>query len=192
LAFARLHGLRRALAVAATLGASFVAQAAAAVTLEVGTTGGLMQQPTSHYYHAVYGAYFETGRDSEALLGRAAYIERPEFRAAGFIDKDFGYFAMAGTKVTKTKDRGLYAYFGVGRMEGYVKVDPDGDASSDLEPRTYAMPGPTALLEYLWRFKGLTLSVNHQTFVGYQDKTQLKAYVAWPYNFFQVNAAYRM
>jgi hypothetical protein len=161
-----------------------------AVTYSVGTTGGLMQQPTSHYYHAVYGGFFEVGSDTEKFLGRAAYIERPEFRSVGFIDKDYGYFAMAGTKVTKTKNHGLFAFMGFGKMAGYIKADPTSAEASDLQSRNYSMPGPTALLEYMWRFHGLTIAANHQTFVGYQDQTQLKAYVAWPYNLFQVNLSY--
>lgn len=179
--------------IAASLAMLASATSALAVTFSIGTTGGLMQQPTSHYYHAVYGGYVESGTDSEKFLTRVAYIERPEFKAAGFIDKDYGYFALIGTKVTKTTSHGLYAYFGAGKMAGYIKQDPNASSRveyDDLKERDYAMPGPTALLEYMWRYKGLTAGVNHQTFIGYQDKSQLRSYVAWPYNFFQVNLSY--
>jgi hypothetical protein len=30
------------------------------------------------------------------------------------------------------------------------------------------------------------LSLGHQVFIGYVDRTQLDAYVAWPFNFYQL------
>ncbi len=161
---------------------------ALAASFKVASTGGVMQQPTSHYYHAIYGISFEGGTDAEGMLVRGSYLERPEFRNAGFRDKDFGYFVMAGTKITKTKDRGLYAYFGGGRMMGYVKADPETELEGEATGREFGLSGPTATLEYVVRWKRLALAANHQTFIGYGDKTQLDAYVAWPYNFFQVSA----
>lgn len=149
-----------------------------------------MQQPTSHYYHAVYGGSVEGGTDSQSFLFRGSYVERPEFRAAGFRDKDYGWFGAAGTKVTKSKDHGLYAFFGLGRMAGYVKADTDTDTEGAVKDRVFGVSGPTASLEYLYRWKMLDLAVNHQTFIGYVDDTQLKAFVAWPYNFFQVSAGF--
>lgn len=164
-----------------------VSDVALAATFKVATTGGLMQQPTSHYYHAIYGASFEGGTDSQKFLVRGSYLERPEFDNAGFKDKDYGFFTAAGTKITKEKTHGLYAFFGLGRMAGYVKADEDTEVSGEATERDFAVSGPTAILEYVFRWKMLDLAVNHQTFIGYVDETQLNAFVAWPYNFFQVS-----
>lgn len=177
-------GPRRVLALALC----FASDVALAATFKVASTGGLMQQPTSHYYHAIYGLAVEGGVESQKFVVRGSYLERPEFRNAGFRDKDYGYFLMAGTKITKTKDRGLYAYFGGGRMLGYVKADPDTAVEGDAKERDFGISGPSAVLEYVFRWKKLDLAANHQTFIGYGDKAQAEAYVAWPYNFFQVSA----
>jgi hypothetical protein len=164
------------------------ARAASAVTFKVASTGGLMQQPTSHYYHAVYGGYVEAGADSDAFVARFQYVERPEFDDAGYADKDYGSFGMIGTKVTKAKDHGLYAFFGGGRMAGYVRAQEATRGQTAADERSYALPGPTVAVEYQYHWKRLALAVNHQSFVGYVDKAQTDAYVAWPFNFFQVTA----
>lgn len=177
-------GPRRILALALCL----ASDVALATTLKIASSGGLMQQPTSHYYHAIYGVSVEGGTDAQGLVVRGAYLERPEFKNAGFRDKDYGYFAQIGTKITKTKDRGLYAYIGGGRMMGYVKADPETELEGEARERDFGLSGPTATLEYVVRWKMLDLAANHQTFIGYGDKAQTEAYVAWPYNFFQVSA----
>ena len=60
---------------------------AQAITMHAGTSGGLMQQPTSNYYHAVYGGYLQVSTDSEVVTKRS-HSERPEFNANGFSDKE--------------------------------------------------------------------------------------------------------
>lgn len=160
------------------------------MTVKIGSSGGLMQQPTSHYYHAAYGVSVDLATDSQKGIVRAHYIERPEFRSLGFADKDYGWFGQVGTKVLGAKDHGLFAFFGMGRMEGYVKADPDR-IDSDVNERKYALPGPTASIEYAWALGPIDLSVNHQTFIGYVSQEEVEAYVAWPYNFFMLQAGVR-
>jgi len=163
------------------------ARDAAAVAYNVATTGGVLQQPSSHYYHAIYGGQGGFNLDSEALHVRFGYFERPEFKAVGYIDKDYGYHALIGTKVTKTKDHGLRAFVGFGRVEGYVRVDKTQIATSGASERTYAINGPIAAIEYAWRWKHLEGAVGHQSFTGYAGKDQTEARVAWPYNIFQMS-----
>lgn len=162
------------------------------LAVKLGTAGGLMQQPTSHYYHAVYGVSLDVATESQKGIIRAHYIERPEFRSLGFADKDYGWFGQIGTKVLGPADHGLFAFFGAGRMEGYVRVIDRERIDSDVVARKYALPGPTASVEYVWRLGGVVdLAVNHQTFVGYVSKEEVEAYVAWPYNFFMLEAGYK-
>ena len=163
-------------------------EAAEAVTLKVASTGGLMQQPTSQYYHAVYGGYVEIASASQRLIGRGQYVERPEFSNVGYVDKDYGAFAQVGAKLTAAKTHGLLAFVGYGRMSGYIRAESATRAQTDVSERHYAIPGPIAAVEYAVRLGRIDLAVNHQTFVGFADRTQTDAYVAWPFNFFQVSA----
>lgn len=159
---------------------------ASAVVVKIASTGGLLQQPTSHYYHAIYGGLVDVARDDDWVIGRVQYLERPEFNVSGFADKDYGAFAMIGTKLTKAKSHGLYAFFGAGRMLGYVRASNDDTRlQAAAISRDYSLPGPTATVAYAWRWRSLELAANHQTFIGYVDEAQTEAYVAWPFNIFQ-------
>lgn len=140
-----------------------------------------MQQPTSHYYHLIYGASAQGGTTAEGLLVRGTYWQRPAFNAAGYRDQDYGWWGLVGTKVTKEKDRGLYAYCGFGRIGGYV---------SDLaqhQTSTYLVNGPVFDVEYELHYGRLSLAAGHQQFIGYVSQYQVDAYVAWPFSFFTVN-----
>ena len=155
-----------------------------AATFGVGTTFGVMQQPTSHYYHATYGSEVTAGTDSEGLLVRGAYLERPEFRGGGYSDKDYGWFLEMGSKLTKKSRHGLYAFLGGGRMAGYTKSAATATAAATSSG--YAQSGVITGVEYALRFGGFDIAAEHMLFVGAVDKEQLQSYVAWPFTFFQI------
>lgn len=137
-----------------------------------------MMQPASQYHHAVYGLSADIATDAQSLVGRVLYIERPKFRANGFEDQDAGAFGLIGTKVTKTKNHGLSAFLGAGKMSGYIR-----EMEASGESRSYKLYGICAAVEYSGNWKALSGSIGHQTFVGYGTKEQREAYVAWPFNF---------
>jgi len=139
-----------------------------------------MMQPSSSYFHAVYGGYIDVASNTQSLIGRGAWIERPKFSANGYIDQDYGGFISAGTKLTESKSHGLFAFFGFGRMGGFIRSSNPGDEVSE---RSFSMQGPTASLEYALQWKNLTTSIGHSTFIGFGDRNQTEAYVAWPWNF---------
>ncbi len=165
-----------------------VAAQARAVTFRAETTAGLMQQPTSHYYHLIYGGLFEISAEKDVAIGRVSYVERPAFKKSGFVDQDRGIFAMIGRKLGKAATHGVYPFFGVGQVSGYVRSDPAAAGITERETRTFALPGLVAALEYQARFGPVAIGGGHQTFVGYVDADELRAFVAWPYNFYQVHA----
>ena len=152
-----------------------------------------MQQPTSHYYHATYGLEATTGTESQRFLLRASYVERPEFSADGYADKDSGWFGQVGSKLTKKANQGLYAFIGGGRMAGYTKLTTTTTASA---PNTadskiasnYIQSGVSASIDYAVRWGQFDLAAGHQVFIGVVDRTQLQGYVAWPYTFFHIRA----
>jgi len=156
-----------------------------AAVFSVGTTAGVMQQPTSHYYHATYGAEFTSGTNSEAFLVRSAYLERPEFRGGDYADKDYGWFVLVGSKVTKKSNHGLYAYMGGGRMAGYTK-DRAPSSTTFSTPSNYVQSGLVSGIEYAVTLGGFEMAAEHMLFVGAVDKVQLQSYVAWPFTFFQI------
>jgi hypothetical protein len=171
-------------------GELIVAAPAGAAILAINSTAGVLQQPTSHYYHAIYGAEAQFSTATEGFLLRASYLERPEFKDAGYADKDFGWFGQIGTKVTKATNHGLYAFIGGGRMGGYVKADAGHRGDSGKAGNHYLLPGLTAAMSYAARLGPVYLAVEQQAFVGYVDKFQLNALVGWPYNFFQFKVGF--
>ncbi|MCX6109035.1 MAG: hypothetical protein NTZ90_05455 [Proteobacteria bacterium] len=161
---------------------------ATAATWSINSTGGVLQQPTSHYYHAIYGAEALFATTTEGLLIRASYLERPEFHDAGYADKDYGWFGLIGTKVTKAANHGLFAFIGGGRMSGYVKADSDYRGTSGEASNHYLISGLTVAMAYGVHLGPVYLAAEQQTFVGYVDKVQLDALVGWPFHFFQIKA----
>lgn len=156
---------------------------ARAVTYHIDSGAGIMQQPTSHYYHFVYGAQISAASQAEGFQWRASYIERPAFKDLGYEDKDFGWFTMVGTKLTKSsKTSGVYALGGGGRVSGYIK--------DSTQKHGFALVGPTVALEYVYRLGPVQWTIGHQTFVGFVDKDEVEAYVAWPYTFFNTTLGF--
>lgn len=157
------------------------------------TSAGVLQQPTSHYYHACYGVSIEAANNRQSFVLRINYLERPEFATEvtsesedkiRYTDKEYGGFLTLGTKLTKQPKHGLFAYFGGGRMAGQIRA-------SDRQERSFSLPGLTAAIEYQRQFGNVILAAGHQTFAGYVDQAQLYAFVAWPYNIFNASIGYR-
>ncbi len=145
-----------------------------------------MQQPTSQYYHLVYGGYGELGREDRKFLTRLTYMERPKFKSAGFTDQEFGGFAMVGTNLTDVKKAyGLNTFLGCGRMFGYIAAN-----EADLPKRNYAISGVTLVLEGYLQFYGIDLGIGLQNFTGLVSREEFKTYVAWPYNFYMARLGF--
>lgn len=150
---------------------------------KIGSLTGIMKQPSSNYYHFTYGGYGEFGNEKETILLRIGYVERPLYSELGFQDQESMIFAILGTKILNNKWHGLYAYFGYGEVTGFIKADDNIDPNLQGVKRDFRLPGPTAAIEYNLRLFKLDIALSHQTLIGYTDNEQLRAYVAWPYNF---------
>ncbi len=155
-----------------------------AATYKIASLGGLMMQPTSNYFHAVYGASAEVGREDGKLVARMAYLERPQFRSAGFVDQEFFGFFQMGTKLTRAKSHGLWAFVGPGQTTGYVRAEGSKYPTDNVPPtRKHRVPGLNLAMEYAFRWSGFECAATHQILVGHSSNEQLRAYVAWPYHF---------
>lgn len=159
---------------------------ASAVTLLPQVNGGVMQQPTSNYYLECYGVSFDVQNKDAGFIVRASYIERPEFKANSFAEKDRAGLLLLGTTATKIFGGSLRAFFGAGNVSGYV-ARFDSDNKTILEKRSYQLPGPSASIEYQVVLARVTFAFNHTTFIGYGGKDQTEAMVAWPYNFYSLS-----
>ncbi len=157
---------------------------AQATILHAGTSAGLMQQPTSNYYHAVYGGFLQTSTDNEGLIFRASYSERPEFSANGYADKETFTVGSIGSKFSRTQKHGLYAFMGAGETYGYIRREEASIDASNF--RSFRMTGFTTAMEYLANVGPVTVSLNHTLFVGYGGSEEFESNVAWPYNLTQL------
>jgi hypothetical protein len=137
-----------------------------------------MVQPSSNYYHFVYGGYLETGTDERGFLFRGGHVERPVFRSAGYADQDSASYVLVGTQLTRTSLQRFSAFAGGGAVRGYMKEDRDHG-----ERASYQIRGLMTAIEYQLDLIGLNLGVAHHAFIGFSSKEELRAYVAWPYNF---------
>lgn len=148
---------------------------------------GLLQQPASHYYHAIYGAQGSLETDSSKLILRLGAFERPVFSGDDYKDQDLGAFGLIGTKVTQTRNHGLYAFLGSGKIYGYTAATSLGFESR----RQYELRGAQFAMEYQANFGAFDFCLNHMQFIGSFSNDQLKSFVAWPFSFYLLSLGYR-
>jgi len=148
-----------------------------------------MQQPTSNYYHAVYGAYLQFASTAESFLTKAIYIERPKFSANGFVDQDNFAMVLFGSHFSKKKNQGLYGYLGLGQTNGTIENNTEQTYSSNK--RSFVMKGAALSMSYRIPIATFNISLNHTQFVGYGNKLELESRVAWPYQITQIEMGFK-
>lgn len=141
---------------------------------------GIMLQPNSQYFHAFYGAAGTLKDNASLFLASLTYLERPKFTAAGFSDQEQGLFLTVGRELFLVRDGALQASAGMGRQQGYLSED------GSKAVRTYGLNGLTAEAKLLYTYRQAQLSIGHLSFVGFDGREQLRAYVAWPFSYFHV------
>ena len=154
----------------------------------LGSTG-MMMQPTSSYFHLVYGGVVETGIDSQKLVMRLGYLERPAFKVAGFSDQEFASYGLIGTTAYSGRRTALLALVGWGEASGIVERDPA--PSSIGGRRRYSLPGPAVNVTYRIEWKGLVVALAHQIIVGFGDVNQTNAFVVWPFSFVLIDLGWK-
>ncbi len=166
---------------------------ALALQLESAPTLGLMQQPTSQYYHLVYGLHLTAATQKEGGILRYRFNERPVFKSQGFSDQDRLQMILIGGKVREIlKKISIETLIGYGEISGYLK--PTNSATtSKYTRRGYRLYGPAFDLQAGMSLgKRWKVAISHQTIVGLTSEEELKAYVSWPYAMYQVSIGVRM
>jgi hypothetical protein len=162
-----------------------VSHGAHAVTVKLAPTGAMMLQPSSSWYHAAFGLTLDLQTKDQKFVTRLAALERPEFKANGYEDKDWAGFFLFGSKVASTKflrlEHSINAFAGPARVGGSIRSTHSFD---EVKKRSFAMNGPAFGLEWSTRLGSVEVAAGHMMFVGFGDETQSRAFVAWPWNFF--------
>ena len=154
---------------------------------QAGPTVGLFQQPTSQYYHVVYGGNISAENNSRTFGARYQFVERPRFESAGFADQESVHTLLLGGKVKDLWRRAeVSAFAGGGHVQGYLK--PTSEQSKELyQRRGYLIRGLALELSLATHISKLRLAVSHQTIVGISSESELKSYVAWPYALYNLS-----
>lgn len=156
----------------------------AAVTYKFGGLSGVMQQPSSNYFHYIYGVYGEINNKNNGLSLRVGYLERPLFEAVGFVDQEFFRFVEIGSNLNVAKGHDIYVHMGGGEVNGFIKVDKHNSYQLIRgEDRYFSLKGLALAMEYVFSFSMFEMALSQLSFVGYGNDAQFKAYVAWPYHF---------
>lgn len=146
---------------------------------------GLMQQPSSQYYHLIYGGQLDIAKVDDAAQLRLQYLERPPFRKAGYVDQDFLAGIYFGKSVIRGRFFGASAFIGGGYAWGYIKEDTENSPAKE----TYKLPGLGTALEARWTIKALDIRGSYQVLICQNSRSQLEAYVAWPFSWFLLTAS---
>lgn len=183
---ARVQKRRRLWTLLSGLMSGMGASASYGAVFQGALTSGVMQQPTSSYYHVIYGAQVDLSSKSDGLILRGSYFERPAFKSVGYTDKDYGWSGLLGSKLAGQKNHVFLAFFGGARVFGYVKaVSPSEEGVS--RDRSFHLPGITAAMEYRWQGERFFLGAGHQAIIGIGDSAQTDAFVAWPFSLFTLS-----
>lgn len=161
-----------------TLALLWYANAGIAASIRPTAVSGVMQQPTSQYYHLAYGVQLDLARLDDAALMRWQYLERPAFHKSGYIDQDFSGAFFIGANVLKQRQVGVNALIGGGYAWGYLKEDGEGV----LRHESYRLPGVATALEARWTTPSFDVRVTHQVMICQNSQAQTEAYVAWPFS----------
>ena len=148
-----------------------------AAALRPTVVSGVMQQPTSQYYHLTYGAQLDLARKDDAALMRLQYLERPGFHNGGYVDQDFSGAFFFGASVLKGGSLGMNALLGGGYAWGYIKEENVDSPRHE----SYKLPGIATGLEARWTTSLVDVRLTHQMMICQSSKVQLEAYVAWPF-----------
>lgn len=157
----------------------FFENRAQALNYGLSLLGGFIQQPTSQYFHAGYGAELAIQAKGEAIGMRVLYFERPQFKSQGFEDQDRGYSVVLSSNFWQQNKYLLLGGMGFGRFDGYTRPTDD---LSQLPSRTYGISGLTVWGQIARDIGNFRLSFSHWTHVGYAGKDQFEAVVVWPFS----------
>ena len=89
-------------------------------TIDVSAGGGVMIQPSSQYFHYVYGSAITMGPDKSNFVVRAQVWQRPKFTSSGFQDQDEGGQVLLGHRFKNLGIFEFYMYLGGGVAQGYI------------------------------------------------------------------------
>ena len=159
------------------------------ITWQIDGTLGLMQQPTSHYYLGVAGLELEGASQNGRFLIRTDGFARPTYTTGSFVEQEYGYRLLIGHRILQTRYQAVSAYGGIGRMFGELS---NNEQLSQNAKRSYAMTGPSFSAKYELRYLSSSIALSHTTIIGYRDTDQLRAYVAWPFNFYTFHLGWRL
>lgn len=160
---------------------------ALAVSMRPVAVTGVMQQPTSQYYHWIYGGMFDVG-PTPGLSLRASYFERPAFHSAGYVDQEFLAFAQMGGLIARKSIIDIYGFIGGGRVWGYLKEDNSEVASTPVRRETFAMPAAAFSMEASLSLGLVDMRIGHSQIVCMGTSDQVKSKVAWPYTTYYLTA----
>ena len=158
-----------------------------AVSMRPVAVTGVMQQPTSQYYHWIYGGMFDVGPTPNYSL-RASYFERPAFHSAGYVDQEFLAFAQGGGLITRKSIVDIYGFLGAGRVWGYLKEEEAETALVPAKRETFSMPAAALSMEAGFALGAMDVRIGHSQIVCMGTSEQLRSKVAWPYTTYYLTA----
>lgn len=158
-----------------------------AISMRPTAATGLMQQPTSQYYHWIYGGMVDVGPTPNLSL-RGSYFERPAFHNAGFVDQEFLAFMQGGGSITQKSIFDIYGFIGGGRVWGYIKDEASVDGLTPMRRETFAMSALALTMEAGLSFAYMDLRLGHSQILCMGTSEQIKNKVAWPYSTYYVTA----
>ena len=155
---------------------SFTAHRAYGIQYGVGVAAGLMQQPTSNYFHGIYGLDIGLASNNRSIIGKVGYLERPTFDNAGYEDKESHGFFWLGSGHQISSSQKVLVGLGYGSVMGSL-TDDEGNT------REFSSEGPLAYIEWNLWYGNFEVGLAHSIMTGIGDSFQTEAYVTWPYSF---------
>ena len=150
-------------------------------SIDLSAGGGVMVQPSSQYFHYVYGSAVTISADQSDFVVRAQMWQRPEFTSSGFQDQDEGAQILLGHRFKNLGVFEFYMYLGGGLAQGYIQ---DLSSQTKSSYKVYGTSSSASLGYHIGRF---SITLEHLMFIGRRNQIEIDAKVLWPFSVTWIN-----
>ena len=148
-------------------------------SLHLGGLAGVMTQPSSGYYHSVFGSSFGFFPQKSDFGLTSSFFYRPKVSSRGYTDYEYSQQILVHVLAHRwTQSLSLWVAFGGGEHIGVLKNSSGIEAFDMIHHR---LKGVVSGLKLSYQFESVHVEIEHRVMTGVISEDELKMRVAWPF-----------